>query len=172
MFRQKISHHQLPWGPDSTLEGGWFWTHLDRRAEVWLSWEQSCPLNTWLLFALVTFHKFIALGRGKQVEYICLAQQIQPMLLKIQHCSRQRAHQNLCGWTGRLSMGWGISCDLPYDIWPCFFLWASFSPHHHLLQSCTIHEEVGSALLSWWCGLNKPRRFCQNFKTHFLLRMK
>lgn len=60
MFRQKISHHQLPRGPDSTLEGGWFWTHLDRRAEVWLSWEQSCPLNTWLLFALVTFHKFIS----------------------------------------------------------------------------------------------------------------
>lgn len=45
-------------------------------------------------------------------------------------------------------------------------------PLTSVLQSCTIHEELGSALLSWWCGLNKPRRLCQHFKTHFLLQMK
>lgn len=152
------------------LKVGWFWTHLDGKAEVWLSWEQSCPWNTWLLFALLTFHKFISSWPWKTSGIYLSCSGNSTHAVKNSVLLQRKSPSKLCGWTERLSTGWGISCDLPYDIWPCFFLWAS--PHHCLLQSCTIHEELGSALLSWWCGLNKPRRLCQHFKTHFLLQMK
>lgn len=170
MFCQKISHQQLPWGPDSTLEGGWFWIHLDGRAEVCLSWEQSCPLNTWLLFALVTFPKFSSSWPWKTsgiylpcsgnsthaVENLALFQGKEPIRGSVVG-QEGYPRAGISPVISHMTSGHVFSFELPLTTVSC---------------KAVLHEELGSALLSWWCGLNKPRRLCQRFKARFLLRMK
>lgn len=55
------------------------------------------------------FRCSLVLGSQNQVEFICLAWETQPVLLKIQHCSRERAGHRLCCWMGWSSTCWELS---------------------------------------------------------------
>lgn len=177
MFCQEISCQQIQRGTDFAVGGGRFWTQMDRKAGVWLSWEQCCHSNTWLLFELTTFQKFISswqlktsgihLHRSGKFNPYCWKFSISSEIAESRPGGLDKKADHMHGTDAGKHRFRSVSTVISLLTSSHVFTLSFISPSPLLLANTS--NTLSSVVLSWWCGLNKCRALCQYFKTEILV---